>query len=72
MFDWVSDLFSKFFSWLLGLLPGWLGNGWDQLAAAFGPIAQYFAYLSALDVVAPTIVGAYVVRFLIRRIPLVG
>lgn len=72
MFDWIAELFDKAFAWLASLLPDWLGTGWDQLASAFGPVAQYLAYLSGLDVVAPTIMGAYVVRFLIRRIPVIG
>lgn len=72
MFDWIAELFDKAFAWLSSLLPDWLGTGWDQLASAFGPVAQYLAYLSGLDVVAPTIMGAYVVRFLIRRIPVIG
>lgn len=72
MFDWIADLFDTFFEWLSGLLPDWLGSGYDQLAGALGPAAQYFAYLAGLDVVAPTIIGAYVVRFMIKRIPLIG
>lgn len=72
MFDWIGDLFSKFFDWLSGLLPAWLGTGWTELAGAFGPVAQYFGYLSAVDVVAPTIMAAYVVRFTIRRLPVIG
>lgn len=72
MFDFIPALFDKFFGWLASLLPSWLGSGWDSLASAFGPVAQYFAYLSALDVVAPTILAAYVARFLVRRIPLIG
>ena len=72
MFDWIPDIVDKFSAWVAGLLPDWLGHGFDVLGGLFGPVAQYLAYLSALDVVAPTIMGAYVARFLIRRVPLVG
>lgn len=72
MFDWIPALFDKFFDWLAGLLPDWLGSGFDDLASAFGPVAEYFAYLMALDVVAPVVMAAYIVRFLIKRIPLIG
>lgn len=72
MFDWLSSLIDKFFAWIVALLPDWLGNGYDIIASAFGPVAQYLSYLSGLDVVAPTILGAYTIRFLIRRIPFVG
>lgn len=72
MFDWVGDLLNEFLGWLASLLPDWLGSGWDGLAASFGPIAKYFAYLGGLDVVAPTVMSAYVIKFLIRRIPVIG
>lgn len=72
MFDWISSLFDKFFLWLSSLLPDWLGAGWSELGGLFGPLAKYFSWLLALDVVAPVIMGAYVVRFLIRRVPLIG
>lgn len=70
--DFASEIFAKVASWAAGLLPDWLGNGYDAIAAAMGPSAQYFAYVLGLDVVAPTIVSAYVVKFLIRRLPIIG
>lgn len=72
IFNWILGLFEAAFDWLIGLLPDWMGSGWDQLASAFGPLAQYLAWLMALDVVAPTILGAYGIRFLIRRLPIIG
>lgn len=72
LFDWIWSLFARFFDWLISLLPSWLGTGWADLAAAMGPLAKYLSYLAALDVVAPIVVGAYVVRFTIRRLPIVG
>lgn len=72
MFDWLSSLFDKFTSWLVGLFPDWLGSGWAILSDSLGPTAKYFVHLFALDITAPTIMSAYVIRFLIRRTPLVG
>lgn len=72
MFDWVWSLIEKFLAWMLSLLPSWLGSGFAELDAAMGPAARYFSYLFALDVAIPTAIGAYIVRFLIRRIPFFG
>jgi hypothetical protein len=72
MFDWLSPLVDKFNSWLVGLLPDWLGSGFSDLSALFGPTAKYFAYLGGFDVVIPVIITAYTVKFLIRRLPVVG
>lgn len=72
LFSWIPSMLDRFQGWMLGLLPDWLGNGFAELASAFGPTAQYLAWLSGLDVVLPTILGAYIVKFLIRRIPFIG
>lgn len=71
-FDWVGPLIDKMYEGLLGLLPDWLGTGFADISSAMGPIARYFAYLAGLDVVPAIIIGAYGVRFLIRRIPFIG
>jgi len=72
LISWFMKLFESFTDWLLALLPDWLGSGYADLASAFGPTASYFAWLSGLDVVAPTILGAYVLKFVIRRLPVIG
>lgn len=72
MFDWLWDWIDKLQGWLLGLLPDWLGNGFGDLTAAMGPTVRYLAYLGGLDAVVPIIIGAYIARFLIRRIPIFG
>ncbi len=73
---WIGGLISTIvggaINWLVDLLPDWLGAGFSDLAAAFGPAAQYFGYLAGIDVVAPTVMGAYVIKFVIRRLPFIG
>lgn len=72
MFDWVWGFMDKFQGWVVALLPAWMGSGFSELNAAMGPTVRYFAYLGGLDAVIPTVIGAYIVRFLIRRIPFFG
>lgn len=72
MFDWLWSLIAKFVGWLLALLPAWLGNGFDELSSAFGPLAKYVGYLSGFDAVVPITITAFIVRFFIRRLPVIG
>lgn len=72
MFDWLWDFISKLLDWVVGLLPTWLGNGWAELSSYFGPTAKYIAYISGLDAVVPVVISAVIIRFFIRRIPVVG
>ena len=59
--------------WLLSHLTPWLGVG--SLDSAFSAIPSsvwFFLDFMALDVGIPLIIAAYVTRFLIRRIPVIG
>lgn len=70
--SWFWALFEKFTTFLLGLLPDSLSDGWAALGDMFGPTAQYLAWILGLDVIPWIIVGAYITRFLIRRLPVIG
>lgn len=72
LFSWIPALFDKFQGWLVTLLPDWLGNGFSDLASSFGPTLQYFGWMLGLDAILPIIIGAYIAKFLIRRIPIIG
>lgn len=72
MFDWLWGFLSKFQGWLIPLLPDWMGTGFADLSAAMGPSVKYLAYLAGLDTVMPVVIGAYITKFLIRRIPIIG
>lgn len=65
----ISTVLGGLLDWLISLIPDWLGNGFSEIAGAFGPAAMYFGYLAGLDVVAPTILGAYILKFAVRRLP---
>ena len=72
MFDWLWRFFATALEWLLDLLPDFMGQGWSDIASAFTPAASYFSWMFALDVVIPTTITAFIVRFVIRRIPGIG
>lgn len=66
-------LLSYLTPWLLSYLAPWLGV--DSLTASFSSIPAsvwFFLDFFALDVGIPLIISAYVTRFLIRRIPVIG
>lgn len=69
---WWNDMVQGFTDWAIGLLPDWLGTGFADLFGYFGPMAQYLAWLFALDWVIPTVLASTVIRFSIRRLPIVG
>ena len=59
---------------LVGVMSGWLPNG-SGLTSAFGGIGAatwYFLDLFAFSTGMPLLISAYVTRFLIRRIPVIG
>jgi hypothetical protein len=55
---------------LIGLLPSWMS--FAGLFGGFTPLLWYFVDMFRLDYGLPIIVSAYVTRFLIRRIPVIG
>lgn len=62
---------------LVPLAIGWIAPflGIDNLYSAFSvfpPFAQYFLALFGFNYGLPLIVSAYVSRFLIRRLPVIG
>lgn len=71
---WFQSMFAAVWDWLLSLLPAWWGSGFDTLWAYFEgyPAAKWALYLLAADYWVPVVLGAYAIRFLIRRLPIIG
>ncbi len=64
---------SELTPWLMSHLTPWLGSA--SLDAAFGSLPSsvwFFLDFMALDYGVPLVISAYVTRFLIRRIPVIG
>lgn len=72
--DWFSSLVSSAFAWLLSLLPSWVGQGWADVSLWVSqyPLLQHMLWVFAIDVWVPVVAAAALVRFTIRRIPLIG
>lgn len=83
--DWVIDfatylpkvLYSSFVDlvlYIIGLLPdSGLSSAVSYLTSISGYSGlAYFLGLAQFDIGLPLILGAYVIRFLIRRIPIIG
>jgi hypothetical protein len=65
----VSDVVVIVISWIGGLVPV------DGAAAALGQIPGGVAWALSglrLDIGIPAVLGAYAIRFLVRRLPVVG
>ena len=82
--SWVVDFFQWVFEWLwsalLGALltvlnaipvPGWLADA-PNVVSALPPGVAFFLQSFMLPQGLAIIIGAYVIRFIIRRIPLIG
>lgn len=63
-------IFVEFVDWLISLKPTWMtfNGAFDGVS----PTAWFFVDFFALDFGLPLIVSAWVIRFLIRRIPVIG
>lgn len=78
--DWLSDLPKRAFSeildgcaHLLELIP--VPDAFSQARSAFSGLPSnivWFLDMSGFKVCLTIIIGAYIIRFLIRRIPIVG
>jgi len=58
----------------VGVIASWLPTG-DGLTTAFGGISAatwYFLDLFALSAGLPAVISAYLTRFIIRRLPVIG
>jgi hypothetical protein len=70
----ISSVFEAMWGWILGhiatLIPSWLLTASSGLMGHIAtPTARYFAWLIAFDVLIPVMVGAYLTRYLLRRVP---
>lgn len=66
----IYAAFVEFVDWLLSLKPTWMTfqGAFDGIS----PTVWFFIDFLALDFGFPLVVSAYVIRFLIRRIPVIG
>lgn len=69
---WFFGLLSKLFDLLLGLLPAGPAESLASINSTMGPLAKFVAYILGLDFFFTAVISAYIVRFLIRRIPVIG
>jgi hypothetical protein len=70
----VASVFQAILNWILSvislLVPTWFGTGLSTLFQLINtPILEYMAYILGIDIIIPTLIGAYIVRYLLRRVP---
>lgn len=70
----IASVFQAILNWIMSvvglLMPSWFGDGLTKLFSLINtPILQYMAYILGIDFVIPTIISAYIVRYLLRRVP---
>lgn len=70
----ISSVLAAVWAWVIGqistLVPAWLSTASSGLMVHIAtPTARYFAWLIAFDVLIPVMVGAYLTRYLLRRVP---
>lgn len=77
--EWDFDFAGFFFglvAWifdaLLSLLPEGPAQAIANLNEMMGPLVRYLAYLGGIDYMFTAVTSAYVIRFLIRRLPVIG
>lgn len=73
LFVWISEQVLGALVYLLGLIPvpNWAQNP-DGFGAAIPSSVWFFASAANLDFGAGIIASAYAIRFLIRRLPVIG
>jgi amino acid permease len=70
----IADIMAAVWSWVVGfvstLLPSFVTDALPNLFSYINtPFTQYVAWLMGLDVLVPVTIGAYVTRYLLRRVP---